>query len=153
MREIPASDYVPHKPGDILSLRCFVISMRNLQHPFSETPEPYPTQEFLRQAWKDVSQAYGKRTIIHTPEGNLEGILEPVREIPIGGIHFTHYQGSQPATHLYSPEDLELQKSPQESSQAYEFLVEKVAGCMPLYGWESLEARFMLWKAGVKPKK
>ncbi len=149
MREIPTAHYVPCMPGNAISLRCFEISYRNLRRPFSESPEPYPTQEFMRQAWKDVSQAYGKRTVLHTPEGNLEGIIEPVREILIGGIHFTHYQGSQPATHLYSPEDLELQKK----APVHEFLIEKVAGCMPLYGLESLEARFRLWKAGVKPKK
>lgn len=152
MREIPTSDYVPHKLGDILSLRCFQISFRNLRRPFSESPKPYPTQEFLRQAWKEVSQAYRKRTILHTPEGDLEGILDPF-ELPVGGIHFTHYEGSQPATRLYSPEDLELQKPPQESSPTYEFSVDKITGCVPLYGWESLEARFMLWKAGVKPRK
>ncbi len=132
------------KKGDIYTLGTFERAMRNLQHPFSGEHIPEPSQEELRQAVQTVQEAYGKRAVLHTPEGDLEGILQPSEYL---GIYFIHYEGSQPARHLFSQEQLKLERK----EPRYEFSASALGGCFPCYGLEKLQARYQLWRAGVKP--
>lgn len=135
------------KAGDIYTLGTLERSMRYLQRgPFSHDREPEPSQEELRQAVQTVQEAYGKRILLRTPEGSLEGILRPSSGL---GVYFTHYEGLQPARHLFSQEYLKLVT---KDEHRYEFSAISLGGCFPLYGLENIAAKYSLWKAGVRPK-
>lgn len=132
------------KAGDIYTLGTLERAMQNLQRPFSSDYISEPSQEELRQAVHTVREAFGKRAFLHTPEGNLEGILQPSGDI---GIYFTHYEGSQPARHLFSQEYLKLVA---KDEHRYKFSAISLGGCFPLYGVENITAKYSLWKAGIK---
>ena len=131
------------KRGDIYTLGTFERAMRNLQHPFSGKYIPEPSQQELRQAVKTVQEAFGKRAFLITPEGSLEGIIQPSGDV---GVYFTHYEWSRAARHLCSHEHLKLERR----EPVYEFSAASLGGCFPLYGAENLSAKYFLWKAGVK---
>ncbi|MDO8656387.1 MAG: hypothetical protein Q7K45_04055 [Nanoarchaeota archaeon] len=133
------------KAGDIYTLGTFERAMRNLQHPFSGDYLPEPSQEELRQAVKTVQEAFGKRAFLITPEGNLEGIVQPSGDV---GVYFTHYEGSRAARHLFSHEHLKVE----QREPVYEFSAASLGGCFPLYGVENLSAKYSLWKVGVERK-
>lgn len=133
------------KRGDIYTLGTFERAMRYLQRgPFPHEREPEPSQKELRQAVQTVSEAFGRRILLRTPEGNLEGILRPSGGL---GVYFTHYEGSQPARHLFSHEYLKLERK----EPKYEFSAAGLGGCFPLYGVENIAAKYSLWRAGVRP--
>lgn len=135
------------KKGDIYTLGTLERSMRYLQRgPFSHDCEPEPSPEELRKAVQTVQEAYEKRIMLCTPEGSLEGILRTSGGL---GVYFTHYEGSQPARHLFSHEDLKLEKK----SPVYEFSAASLGGCFLLYGLENIAAKYSLWRVGVKPKR
>ena len=119
--------------------------MLNLQHPFSSDYIPEPPQEELRRAVQSVRETFGKRAFLLTPEGNLEGILQPSQDI---GVYFTHYEGSRAARHLFSSEYLKLERR----EPVYEFSAASLGGCFPLYGVENIAARYSLWRASISPK-
>ena len=132
------------RKGDIYTLGTFERAIRYLQRgSFSHRPEPEPSQEELRQAVQTVREAFGKRAHLHTPEGNLEGILQPSGGL---GVYFTYYAGSRAARYLFSQEHLKLEKR----EPVYQFSAASLGGCFPVYGIiENLVAKYSLWKAGV----
>lgn len=136
---------VPRR-GDIYTLGTLERAMQNLQHPFSGNYLPEPSQEELRQAVQTVKEAFGKRSFLRTPEGHLEGILQPSGDL---GVYFTHYEGSRAARHLFSHEHLKVE----QREPMYKFSATSLGGCFPLYGVENIAAKYSLWKAGVKPIK
>lgn len=136
------------KRGDIYTLGTLERSMRYLQQgPFSHEREAEPSQEELRQAVQMVQDAFGKRAFLLTPEGNLEGIVQPSGDL---GVYFTHYEGQRAARHLFSQEYLKLVA---KDALVYEFSAASLGGCFLLYGLENIAAKYSLWRVGVKPKR
>ncbi len=131
------------KAGDIYTLGTFERALRNLQHLFYGEHRAEPSQEELRRAVQTVREAFGKRAFLHTPEGDLEGILQPSGHL---GVYFVHYEGLGAARHLFSQEHLKLERR----EPVYYFSAATVGCCFPLYGGENCAAINYLRKAGVK---
>lgn len=132
------------KAGDIYTLGTFERALRNLQHPFYSEHRAEPSQEELRRAVQTIREAFGKRAFLHTPERDLEGILQPSGYL---GVYFTHYRGSRAAKYLFSQEDLKLERK----EPVYEFSTASLGNCFLLYGLENIAAKYSLRKARVKP--
>ncbi len=128
----------------IYTLGTLERALRYLRAPLTSMPEP--SQEELRKAINNVAAAYSKRIILHTPQGKLEGMLEPTGWL---GVQFIHYCGGRPAKHYYSQEDLRLE----QTNPVPLFSTLRDVGCFPLYKENDERARERLARAGICCKK
>ncbi len=126
----------------IYTLGTLERALRFLQAPLTSTPEPEPSQEELLLAINNVAAAYGKRIILHTPQGELEGMLEPTEGL---GVQFIHYCGEITAKHYYSQEDLRLK----QTNPVPLFSTHRDVGCFPLYKENDERVRERLAKVGI----
>lgn len=141
------TDFPPSMPGDIMTLKTVEISLRNLQRRplFGGTREEYPSQEAIRAAYQRVHEVYGKRVQLVTPKLSLEGILQPAPTLL--GVRFVHYEGKTPSSHIYSPEDVQVE----QREGKYVITPDTIGGCSPLYGPAGLKAKYALWRVGIRP--